>query len=375
MYTTRLQRLRTALTKANLDCAVTIAGPNLYYLTGLLFHLSERPTVGFFPAAGGMPVIVAGALEESKITSDPPYPIKAIAYTDADGPAAAFREAAQSLKLSRARLGIESRRMRVMELRFIEEAFLQPSTLAAEEIFAGLRMTKDAQELALMREAIIIAERALAATLTTIRAGQTEREIAAELVVQTLRAGSDAELPFAPIVASGPNSALPHAFVTDRKIQRGDLLTLDWGASKGGYFADLTRTFVVGAAGDGEIDAELKRIYELVQAANEAGKAAAKPGITCAEVDAAARKVIDAGGYGQYFTHRLGHGLGLEGHEDPSMHGRNETSLEAGMTFTIEPGIYVPGKGGVRIEDDVVVTAEGCESLSTYPRELQVIGI
>ena len=130
MYASRLQRLRTALTKANLDCAITIAGPNLYYLTGLLFHLSERPTVGFFPVSG-TPVIVAGALEESKITSDPPYPIKAIAYTDADGPASAFREAAQSLKLSRARLGIESRRMRVMELRFIEEAFLQPSILAA----------------------------------------------------------------------------------------------------------------------------------------------------------------------------------------------------------------------------------------------------
>jgi Xaa-Pro aminopeptidase len=374
MYTARLQRLRAALAKANLDCAVAIAGPNLYYLTGLLFHLSERPTVGFFPAESGTPVIVAGALEESKITSGAPYPIEALAYTDADGPAAAFREAAQYLKLSNARLGIESRRMRVMELRFIEQAFLQSQTLAhtlaAEEIFANLRMTKDAQELALMREAIVIAEQALAATLPTIRVGQTEREIAAELVVQTLRAGSDAELPFAPIVASGPNSALPHAFVTDRKIQRGDLLTLDWGASKGGYFADLTRTFAIG-----EVSDELKRIYELVLAANEAGKAATQPGVACAEVDAAARKVIEAGGYGQYFTHRLGHGLGLEGHEDPSMHGRNETSLEAGMTFTVEPGIYVPGKGGVRIEDDVVVTTEGCESLSTYSRELRMIGV
>lgn len=368
MYPSRLQRLRAALAQANMDCAIAIAGPNLYYLTGLNFHLSERPTVGFFPI-NGAPVIVAGVLEESKITHGAPYPLQAISYTDAAGPAAAFREAAQFLKLSHARLGIEARRMRVMELRFIEEAFLQPRTLAAEEIYAGLRMAKDPQELALMREAVVIAERALAATLSTIRVGQTEREIAAELVVQTLRAGSDAELPFAPIVASGPNSALPHAFVTDRPIQRGDLLTLDWGASKGGYFADLTRTFAVG-----EVSDELKRIYELVRAANQAGQAAAKPGVVCAEVDAAARKVIDDGGYGPYFTHRLGHGLGLEGHEDPSMHGRNETSLEAGMTFTVEPGIYVPGKGGVRIEDDVVVTAEGCESLSTYPRELQIIG-
>jgi Xaa-Pro dipeptidase len=230
-------------------------------------------------------------------------------------------------------------------------------------------------EIGYMRQAVQFAERALTATLPKIRAGMTEREIAAELVVQTLRAGSDADLPFAPIVASGPNSALPHAFVTDRVLQPGDLLTLDWGAATRGYFADLTRTFAVGVAGGGEIDPELKKIYELVKGANAAGKAAARPGVTCASVDAAARKVIADGGYGEFFTHRVGHGLGLEGHEDPSMHGRNEMPLEAGMTFTVEPGIYLPGKGGVRIEDDVVVTADGCESLSTYPRELKVIGV
>jgi Xaa-Pro dipeptidase len=197
----------------------------------------------------------------------------------------------------------------------------------------------------------------------------TEREIGTELVMQTLVAGSDSDLPFAPIVASGPNGALPHASMTDRAIQRGDLLTLDWGAAKNGYIADLTRTFAVGP-----VDDELKRIYEAVKAANAAAKACAKPGVSAAEVDAAARQVITAAGYGEYFTHRVGHGLGLEGHEDPSMHGRNELTLTPGITFTIEPGIYLPGRGGVRIEDDVVVTADGCESLSTYPRELQVIG-
>ena len=368
MFANRLARLKAALTRASVDCAIAIAGPNLYYLTGLSFHLSERPTVGFFPLNGD-PALVCGALEVSKITSGAPYPIKAFSYTDADGPAAAFREAAQFLKLSKARLGIENRRMRVMELRFIEDAFLQPRTVAAEEIYASLRMAKDAQEIAAMRVAVQIAERALAATLPTIRIGQTEREIGAELVVQTLRAGSDADLPFAPIVASGPNSALPHAFVTDRKIQRGDLLTLDWGAAKDGYLADLTRTFAIG-----EVSEERRRIYETVQAANAAGRAAGKPGVLCADVDSAARKVIAEAGYGEYFTHRVGHGLGLEVHEDPSMHGRNETTLTAGMTYTVEPGIYVPGLGGARIEDDVVITENGCESLSTYPRELQVIG-
>jgi len=368
MHLARLQRLKSALTETALDCVAAIAGPNLYYLTGLSFHLSERPTVGFFPREGD-PVIVAGILEESKIKSKVPYPLRAFYYTDADGPAAAFREAATALKLSHTQLGVENRRMRVMELRFIESAFGKVVIEAAEETFAKLRMIKDSLEIDLMRQATIIAERALAATLPQIRAGVTEREVAAELVVQMLRAGSEAELPFSPIVASGPNSALPHATITDRVLQPGDLLTLDWGAATGGYFSDLTRTFAIG-----EIDSELKKIYELVKNANAAGKAAARPGATCANVDAAARKVIVEGGYGEFFVHRVGHGLGLEDHEDPSMHGQNELRLETGMTFTVEPGIYLPGKGGVRIEDDVIVTAHGCESLSRYPRELEVIG-
>jgi len=369
MHVARLKRLQAALSQAKLDGAVTIAGPNLYYLTGLSFHLSERPTVGFFPVRGD-PVLVTGNLEESKVTNGRPYPLRAFFYNDADGPVAAFREAAQALRLGKARLGVESRRMRVMELRLVEDAFLSPRVDSAEAIFAALRMTKDPAELELMRAAVRIAEQAVLATLPTIRAGQTERQIGAELVVQTLRAGSDPDLPFSPIVASGPNGALPHATLTDRVIQPGDLITLDWGASKDGYMADLTRTYAVG-----EVSDELKKIYNLVLAANTAARAATRPGAAAAEIDGASRQAISAAGYGQYFTHRVGHGLGLEGHEDPSMHGRNELGLEAGMTFTIEPGIYVPGVGGVRIEDDVVVTADGVESLSTLPRELQVIGI
>jgi Xaa-Pro dipeptidase len=373
MYLDRLNRLRAALAQAKLDCVAVVAGPNLYYLTGLSYHLSERPTTGFFPASGD-PVMVAGNLEASK-TASAPYLVKGCYYTDADGPVAAYREAAGALRLGGrgggvARLGVETRRMRVMELRLIEDAFLNLRIDAAEDIFAALRMAKDELELSLMRRAVEIAEAAMRATLPTIRVGQTEREIGAELLVQTLRAGSDAELPFSPIVASGPNSALPHATLSDRAIQPGDLLTLDWGAAHGGYAADLTRTYAIG-----EVSDELKTIYGLVQAANAAAQAVTRPGVTAAEVDAAARRVISEGGYGEYFVHRLGHGLGLEGHEDPSMHGRNELSLTPGVTFTVEPGIYLPGKGGVRIEDNVVVTTHGCESLSTLPRDLQVIGL
>lgn len=366
MHLDRLHRLQAALAYANLDCVAAIAGANLYYLTGLSFHLSERPVVGFFPASGD-PVIVASVLEETKIMSRPAYPIHPLCYDDVSGPRGAFVQAAQALASgapgSTLRLGVEFGRMRVMELRWIEDAFSLAAAQPAEPVFAKLRMIKDQAELAHMRQAVVIAERALAATMPGVRPGVTEQEVSAELVAQLARAGSDADLPFTPIVASGPNSALPHARVTDRTLQRGDMFVVDWGATSSGYRSDLTRTFAIGPA-----EVQFRKIQDVVLAANAAAESATRPGVTCASVDAAARRIIVEAGYGACFTHRVGHGIGLEGHEDPSVHGGNQLVLEAGMTFTIEPGIYLPGRGGVRIEDDVVVTAAGCDSLTTYPR-------
>jgi len=183
-----------------------------------------------------------------------------------------------------------------------------------------------------------------------------------------LQAGAQT-VSFSPIVSGGPNSANPHASPTDRPVNRGDFLLFDWGAYVGGYASDITRTFPVG-----EMGPEMRRIYDLVQEANAAGRAAVRPGATCSEVDAAARRVIEAGGYGEYFIHRTGHGLGLQVHEAPFIVAGNERVLESGMTFTIEPGIYLPGRNGVRIEDDVVVTDDGGESLTTYSREWRPIG-
>ncbi|MBL8093343.1 MAG: aminopeptidase P family protein [Anaerolineales bacterium] len=372
ILTDRLKRLQAALAESRLRALSVVAGPNFYYLTGLSFHLSERPTIGYFPADGD-PVFVVPALEETKLTgADLPFGFQYATYTDSEGPDAAFARAAELLVATGvgegARLGVEMRRMRVMELRLIEES-LHSQIAAAEEVLAGLRAVKDPAELGHMRAAVAIAQAALTATLPHIRVGMTERELAAELTAQTLRAGSDPELPFAPIVASGPNSSLPHAFPTERRLAPGDLLTLDWGAASHGYMADLTRTYAVAELPT----VELQRIYGLVQGANAAGVAAARPGVACADVDAAARRVIADGGYGEYFVHRVGHGLGLEGHEDPSMHGRNDTPLALGMTFTVEPGIYLPEKGGVRIEDDVVVGADGGISLSDLDRDLRVV--
>ena len=341
-------------------------------MTGLTFSLSERPAVGFFPRKGD-PLIVASVLEETKVTTRAAYPIRPFVYDDVAGPAAAFALAAQALAAGATggapRLGAEFGRMRLMELRWIEAAFPGTAIVPAEPVLAHLRMTKDVGELAHMHQAVVLAERALAATLTALSPGMTEREVSSELVAQLARAGSDAELPFSPTIASGPNAALPHAKVTERRLQRGDLLVVDWGATSRGYRSDLTRTFAIG-----DVEPEFKTIYDAVQAANAAAKAATRPGVTCASVDAAARRVITEAGYGACFTHRVGHGLGLEIHEEPSMHAANQPVLREGMTFTIEPGVYLPGRGGVRIEDDVVVTADGCESLTTFPREWHEIG-
>jgi Xaa-Pro dipeptidase len=221
-----------------------------------------------------------------------------------------------------------------------------------------------------MRKAAEIAQAALEATKPVIKVGVTEREIASELVSQLLRHGSDPALPFFPIVSGGPeNSANPHATPTERALQAGDLLVIDYGANYADYYSDITRTFAIG-----ELSEEQQRIYELVKQANAAGRAKVAPGVTAGEVDAAARAVIAEVGYGEYFFHRTGHGLGMEGHEPPYIRGDNQLVLQAGMTFTVEPGIYITGLGGVRIEDDVAVSEDGCDTLTTLPRELEVLG-
>jgi len=205
--------------------------------------------------------------------------------------------------------------------------------------------------------------------LPFIKIGVTEKEIAAELVVQLLRGGSEPEFPFLPIVSAGPNSANPHAGPSERKLQAGDLLVVDWGAAVDGYISDLTRTFAVGA-----VEAGYRKIHNIVLEANAAGRAAGKPGVPCANVDKAARAVIEKAGYGEYFRHRTGHGLGMEVHEDPYMRGDNMQLLEVGMTYTVEPGIYLAGRNGVRIEDNMVITEKGAESLSDMEREMVVVG-
>ncbi|MGD9100744.1 MAG: Xaa-Pro peptidase family protein [Anaerolineae bacterium] len=359
----RIQRLDTT----GVDCIALVPGPNMVYLTGLHFHLSERPIIAFFPASG-QPALLVPALEAIK-TEHAPHPIdwQIFAYSDEDGPDAACARACAALNLSGKRLAVERLTMRVLELSMVQRDAPGLQIIAAEPLLADLRMCKDAGELAHMRRAATIAQEALTHTLQAVRPGMTEQEIAAELMVNLLRGGSEAPA-FAPAVQSGPNSASPHAGPGSRRLEPGDLLLIDFGATVQGYASDITRTFAIGG-----LEPELTQVHETVQAANAAGRAAAGPDVPCQEVDRAARRVIEEAGYGPYFIHRTGHGLGLEIHEPPYIIEGNARRLQAGMTFTVEPGIYLPGRGGVRVEDDVVITEEGCESLTSFERGLQII--
>jgi Xaa-Pro dipeptidase len=363
----RLDRLSLALERAGLHAIALNPGPTLQYLSGVSFHLMERPVV-LLVAPGRDPALVLPELELPKVGMFP-YRVEAFAYgEDPSTWEAVFRSAVRALDLDGRRIGVEPRQMRLLEFRYVKSGAPDADFPEATAVLSELRLRKDRAEIEAMRRAVHIAQAALESTLPSVRIGMTERELAAELLTQLLRQGSDPELPFAPVVSAGPNSANPHASPTDRKLQVGDLLVIDWGAAHDGYISDLTRTYALG-----RVDAELEKIHTIVQQANAAGRAAAQPGAPCGAVDTAARAVIEAAGYGKYFTHRTGHGIGMEAHEDPYMRSDNRQPLEPGMAFTVEPGIYLPERNGVRIEDNLVITESGAEVLSDMPRELRTL--
>jgi len=238
----------------------------------------------------------------------------------------------------------------------------------ASPLLTPLRMRKDGAELALLRRAGAIADQAFEWVCTQPFEGQSERAIADMLEGKMKALGGEGPA-FRSLVASGPNGALPHHSAGDRVIARGDAVILDFGCRLGGYHSDLTRTVFCGEPSD-----EFKRIYELVQRAQATGTAACRPGATAESIDRATRGVIEAAGYGDCFIHRTGHGLGLEPHEPPYLVAGAPTSLAPGVGFSVEPGVYLPGKFGVRIEDIVAVAEDGIEPLNRCTHALRIVG-
>ena len=263
-------------------------------------------------------------------------------------------------------MGFEENYLSVAEYELWNKG-LTARLVPAQKLVNSLRAAKDEEEIALMRKAQEITDRAFDEILKFIQPGMTEQEIAAKLQYDMLRFGA-MRMSFDPIVASGPNGSKPHAIPSDRKVQKGDFITMDFGCVYGGYCSDMTRTVALG-----EPTEEMRKVYHIVLEAQKAGIAAAKAGVTGKSVDAAARKVIEDAGYGEYFGHGYGHSVGIEIHESPNANTRDETLLPVGAAVSAEPGIYLPGKFGVRIEDVTVLTAEGCMDITKSPKELIIL--
>ncbi|MFC4078240.1 M24 family metallopeptidase [Salinithrix halophila] len=352
----RLSRLRKRMTEENLE-ALLISNP-----------INRRYLTGFTGSAGW--VLITG--DQQYLISDFRYDLQvkeqAPGFTFVRHAGNPFKDVKELMgKAGVKEVAFEQDDLTFRQFKKLEEALDGIRPVAKSGIVEKLREIKEEEELVLMREAAAIADRAFEAVLKEIRPGRTEKEIDLKLEFLMREMGATSSS-FATIVASGPRSALPHGVASDRVLEKGDLVTLDFGALYKGYCSDMTRTVALG-----KLEPKQKEIYDIVLTAQKKAVDALRPGITGKEGDAAARDVIEEQGYGEYFGHTTGHGLGMEVHELPSLSHRSDTPLEPGMVVTVEPGIYLPETGGVRIEDDVLVTKEGHEVFTSSPKELIII--
>ncbi|WP_253721170.1 M24 family metallopeptidase [Brevibacillus brevis] len=362
MFQERISKLHTFLTEQELNAVLITSPKHVYYLTGFFTDPHER-FMGLVIPAEGKPSLIVPALDR-EAASGASFVQDIHTHTDIQNP---YEILKQVLPANLAKLGIEKSHMTVERYEALGQVVLASSYVDVEEPLREMRLIKSADEVDRLKHAVQLVEDSLRETLKKVKTGMTETEIVAELEFQMKRLGAEGPS-FTSMVLAGEKSALPHGKPGTRQVQEGDLLLFDIGVAANGYVSDITRTFAVG-----EISAQLQEIYETVLAANEAAIAEIRPGVTFAHLDKTARDVITAKGYGEYFMHRLGHGLGMDVHEYPSVHSQNQEVLRPGMVFTIEPGIYLPGVGGVRIEDDVLVTETGVEILTQFPKKLTSI--
>ncbi len=265
------------------------------------------------------------------------------------------------------RVAVEANHLVVKHFTFLRRAFPAVRFLASENIIEKIASIKTPDEIEHIRQAGAICVQVFQKICGLLRVGMRELEVSAELSYQTMRAGSEGD-PFEPIVASGLRSALPHGLSSNKQLQAGELVIIDFGATVNGYAADFTRTVMLGPK-----KPEHERMADAVQQAIEAAETAARPGVGGAQLDEIARNVLAEHGYSEYFQHSLGHGLGLNVHELPKVGQRSQESLEPGNVITLEPGVYIPEIGGIRIEDDFAVTTDGVENLTPFAREMPIV--
>lgn len=358
-YAKRVQRLQELMASTGVDAVLLAAGSDMPYFSGYTAMPLERLTA-FVVTPRHHPTLLVPGLEAPRV-SHGHFDLVPWAETD------------DVIGLVAKRLG-DAKRVAVGD--HMWSAFLLDfqSRLSGVEwspasaLTSQLRMRKDPEELDRLRRAAEATDRVLARVPEEVAfAGRSESAVARDFARMVEEEGHDTS--WFTIVASGPNSASPHHETAGRVIEAGDMVVCDFGGTIDGYHSDVTRTFVVGPPNAKQVE-----VHELVVAANEAGRDAIAPGVTCEEIDAASRAVIEEGGYGRYFIHRTGHGIGLEGHEHPYIVSGNDLPLEQSMTFSIEPGVYIPGEFGVRVEDIVACGAAGVDDFNRAARTLIEVG-
>ncbi|GIH93210.1 M24 family metallopeptidase [Planobispora siamensis] len=359
----RLAAAQEATAAAGLDALLLTPGPDLRYVTGYEALPLERLTCLVLPARGEaflmVPRLELAAAEHSPASR---LGIEFVAWEETDDPYAAV--AARLGAVSR--VGLADRMWAMQSLRF-RDALPGAEQVLAGTVLRGLRMRKSPAEVAALREAGAAIDAVHAQVPGFLKAGRTEREVGRDIAEAILAAGH-ATVDFV-IVGSGPNGASPHHELSDRVIQAGEPIVVDIGGQMpSGYCSDSTRVYSIG-----EPPAGFTKYYEVLRRAQEAACAAVRPGVPCEEIDAAAREVIAAEGYGDYFIHRTGHGIGLETHEEPYIVAGNTEPMAPGFAFSVEPGIYMPGAHGARIEDILVCTEDGGERVNHRPRDLVVV--
>lgn len=359
----RLQHITNAMTTHGWDLLLITDPKHVYYLTGFASDPHER-FLGLVLTHGEEPLLMVPALDGDAAAAASSIS-NIVTHQDTDNPYELLRT---QIKGSIGTMALEKDQLTVSRYEQLQQFLPARSYKDAGQVLREMRVRKSEDEIIKMKQAAVLVEEVLTQGLKQVKIGMREIELVAELEYLMKRLGADGPS-FDTMVLTGTNTALPHGVPGSKQIEQGDLLMFDLGVYAGGYASDITRTFAVG-----QISSEQERIYNTVLAANEAAIQAVKPGVTYGSIDKTAREVIDAAGYGPAFLHRLGHGLGMDVHEYPSIHGLNEDLLQPGAVFTIEPGIYVPGVGGVRIEDDVHVTDSGVEVLTSFPKQLTVIG-
>lgn len=365
-WSDRQERLRKLLDESGADLLALVPGMNLYYVTGVRKGLSERPLMWVLRRDGAR-AWMAPELEEPHLVAASVPGTETFTYADGQPALSAARRLVEAWGVAGRAVQVEAEAMRVLESGILAQAGLEVLPEAGG-LVSRLRMLKDRTELALFAKAVEMVETALEAGIRAIKPGVTEREVARVITLEAIRLGSERFWKDV-VVASGPNGAMPHTSTSDRTIEKGDIVVIDAGAVHGGYVSDITRTVFVG-----EIRPGWEARYESVLAANRAGVAAARPGVALGDIDAAARQTLAREGLDRYFVHRVGHGLGLEGHEPPYLVPGSTEIMQPGTLFTVEPGVYFPGEGGIRIEDDVVCTETGAEVLTSFDRGIRVVG-